>query len=182
MNPAFQEALAARLQWIDVIVLEGIEGGEQALELALQAAYDAVHELASNDVLKYRHYGPKAPLLLLDVPELAEQYNLAYEVYTDLYHKNYHAGEIDGLDPDWLVPAEPLTLPYSKWVVEVTRRLAWLCDEAGTRSEDAIQDQAHTLHKAWTEGEAPDLAAGLVHAAYECEKEFEEEEAYRKFH
>ncbi|MCK1788933.1 hypothetical protein [Pseudomonas violetae] len=166
MNPAFQEALAARLQWTSVIVLDGMERSEPALELALQAAYDAVHELASNDVLKHRHYGPRAPLLLLDVPELAEQYNLAYELYAELYHRNYHAGELGGSGPDWLEPAEPIALPYSEWSVEVTGRLALLCSESGLRSEDAIQGQALTLLRSWTEGETPGHAADLVHAAY----------------
>lgn len=114
MNPAFEKALAARSLWINVAVFSSIEGCDSQAEEALQEAYDAVHQLASDDVLIHRHYGPRAPLLLLDVPELAEQYNLAHELYTELYYENYRNGSIGQISAGWLKPASPLDQPYTK--------------------------------------------------------------------
>lgn len=179
MNTAFQEALAARLLWVDVVVFASIDGCEVQTENALQAAYDAVHELASNDVLTYRHYGPRAPLLLQDVPELADQYNLAHEVCTELYFKNYQNGSIGKLSASWLKPATPLEQPYTKWLAAVDTHVAGLMGVTVGNASVVTTGQSVPLMRAWSRGEAPAETAEEVHAAYECQKEFEEEEAYQ---
>ncbi|MEA9979852.1 MULTISPECIES: hypothetical protein [unclassified Pseudomonas] len=79
MNLAFEAALAARLLWMGVICLNGIGGFEKEAEAAAQAAYDAVDQLAYYDFVDWHHYGANAPLLLRDIPQLAEHYALAYE-------------------------------------------------------------------------------------------------------
>ncbi|MBM5458710.1 hypothetical protein H8F21_14170 [Pseudomonas sp. P66] len=184
MNPAFQEALAARLLWVDVVALESIEGCEARTEAALQAAYDAVHALASNDVLTYRHYGPRAPLLLQDVPELADQYNLAHELYTELYFTNYQNGSIGTLSEHWLKPGVPLAQPYSQWLAAVTTHIAQLMGVTCSQASDATSGQTKCLLLAWGRGEPVQESAVAVLEAYEClkewEKELEEEEAHRK--
>lgn len=188
MNSAFQEALAARLLWIDVVAFESIEGCEALTETALQASYDAVHALASNDVLTYRHYGPRAPLLLHDVPELAEQYNLAHEVYTELYFTNYHNGSLGELSASWLPPAAPLDKPFSRWSAEVTALLADLMELPCSRVSDATTGQAKTLLLAWSRGMDALEAAGGVYAAFledeayrEWERQIEEENEHRAY-
>ncbi|QOD01573.1 hypothetical protein IYR97_23940 (plasmid) [Pseudomonas fulva] len=128
MNLAFKEALAARLLWVDVVVVDCIGGSKEQFEEAIQGAYDAVHKLASNDVLIYRHYGPRAPQLFLDIPELANQYNLAHEAYTESYYTNYHDGDLV-LEANWLAPAPPLDLPYSAWILAVNNRVRELEDD-----------------------------------------------------
>jgi len=147
MNLAFQEALAARLLWVDVVVVDCIEGSEGQLEKAIQAAYDAVHELASNDVLMYRHYGPRAPQMLLDIPELADQYNLAHEAYTQSYHTNYHHGDMV-LEAKWLAPVTPLALPYSEWICLVSKRVRELLDELKVTDKDDLNEC--TYLQAWS--------------------------------
>lgn len=107
MNPAFQEALAARLLWINVAAFAGVEGCEAQTEAALEAVYNAVHDLASNDVLTYRHYGPRVPIVLQDIPELADQYSLAHELYKELHQTNVQSGSIGRLSASWL-NAKPL--------------------------------------------------------------------------
>lgn len=179
MNPAFKEALAARLLWVDVVVFESMEGCEARTEAAVQAAYDAVHQLASNDVLMYRHYGPRAPLLLQDVPELADQYNLAHEVYTELYHTNYHNGSIGTLSAHWQAPAEPLAVPYSKWLAAVTIRVAELMISPISHAEAMVGQSKHLL-VAWSRGDDIDGTAEAVVGNHEFVVAEEEEEAYRK--
>lgn len=188
MNAAFQEALAARLLWLDVVVLENIEGCEAQTEAALQAAFDAVHELASNDVLTYRHYGPKAPLLLQDVPELADQYSLAHELYSELYFTNYHNGSLGKLPASWQTPAAPLALPYSQWLAAVTVKLAAMMEVPGCAVAEATKGQTKTLLITWSQGLSVEDAAEAVHEVYECDlieatiaKEFEAEEAHRRY-
>lgn len=184
MNLAFEGALAARLRWIDVVVLSGIPGREVQAEEALQAAYDAVHALASNDVLIYQHYGPRAPLLLLDVPELADQYNLAHEVYTECYYRNAATGSLGELSAAWLIPREPLELPYSKWLASVQSHLARLmrvpCPQVwGSINRVSGQSGKHLLH-CWSRGFEAEETAEHVHWDYEDAVAFEEEEANRR--
>lgn len=166
MNPAFEKALAARSLWIDVAVLSSIEGCEAQAEEALQAAYDAVHQLASDDVLIHRHYGARAPLLLLDVPELADQYNLAHELYTELYYENYRNGSIGHLSAGWLKPASPLDQPYTKWLVAVDKQVAALMEISYSQVAEATQGQAKTLLLAWSRGMDADEAAEAVIQAH----------------
>ncbi|EPH0299208.1 hypothetical protein P4126_33395 [Pseudomonas aeruginosa] len=176
MNLAFEKALAARSLWINVAVLSSIEGCEPQAEEALQSAYDAVHQLASDDVLIHRHYGPRAPLLLLDVPELAEQYNLAHELYTELYYENYRNGSIGQLSAGWLNPASPLDLPYTKWLVAVDMQVAALMETSCSQVAEATQGQAKTLLLAWSWGIDADEAAEAVVLAH-IEREYEREVA-----
>ncbi|EKT4528352.1 hypothetical protein [Pseudomonas asiatica] len=151
MNLAFQEALAARLLWVDVVVVDCIGGSEDQLEKAIQAAHDAVHKLAENDVLIYRHYGPRAPHMFLDIPELADQYNLAHEAYTQSYYTNYHDGDLV-LDAKWLAPAAPLALPYSEWIRAVNSRVRELEDgecsylQAWARGMDIEEAAQHVVN------------------------------------
>ncbi|MBM5458735.1 hypothetical protein H8F21_14300 [Pseudomonas sp. P66] len=168
MNPAFQEALAARLLWVDVEVLAGMEGFEAQTDDAVQAAYDAVHELASNEVLMHRHYGPRAPLMFQDLPELADQYNLAHEVYTQLYYNNYHAGEL-ALSSTWLEPAKPLDLPYSKWLVAVQARVSELKGDLFTQAEPNEREVCPWL-MAWGRALDVEEAAQGVIRHYEQQK------------
>jgi hypothetical protein len=84
MNPSFEAALTARLLWIDVICLGGIEGVEEAVTAAVQAACEAVNDLAACEVFGRSHYGPNVPLLLQDVPQLAMHYLTTYESYIEL--------------------------------------------------------------------------------------------------
>lgn len=83
MNRAFEAALAARLLWLNVRCFEGIDGLDTEVEAATQAAYDAVHELALDEVITWQHYGANVPPLLRDVPQLAEHYTRTYELYRD---------------------------------------------------------------------------------------------------
>ena len=170
MNPAFQEALAARLLWVDVVVLEQIEGSDAQLEAALQAAYDAVHELASNDVLTYRHYGPRAPLLLQDVPELADQYNLAHELYTELFYENYHNGSLGALSAKWLQPAKPLDLPYTQWLAAVDMNVAGLMGIPCSQAAIATSGHSKTLLICWSNGRQPKSTAEDVVDCYEFDQ------------
>lgn len=79
MNSSFELALTARLLWIDVICLIGIEGVEEAATAALEAALGAVDDLAECEVFDRSRYGPNVPSLLQDVPRLAAHYLTAYE-------------------------------------------------------------------------------------------------------
>ncbi|HEQ0022050.1 TPA: hypothetical protein VDW60_005671 [Pseudomonas aeruginosa] len=179
MNPAFAQALAASSLWINVAVLSSIEGCDSQAEEALQEAYDAVHQLASDDVLIHRHYGPRAPLLLLDVPELAEQYNLAHELYTELYYENYRNGSIGQLSASWLKPEAPLGMPYTRWLAAIDTRVAALLDVPFQQAAEATKGHAKTLLLAWSQGISPSEAAEVVVDAYldrECLREFEEEQ------
>lgn len=180
MNRAFEEALAARLLWVNVVALASTEECQAQTEAAIQAAYDAVHELASNDVLIYRHYGPRAPLMLQDVPVLADQYNLAHELYTELYHTNYLNGSIGSLSAGWLAPAAPLDLPYSKWMSAVTMRMAELMGVSFEQVSAASRDHGRPMLLGWSRGDDVEETAQVVVWYYEEAKDFEEEEAYRK--
>lgn len=184
MNPAFEEALIARLRWVDVVVLSGIPGFEEQAEEAIQAAYDAVHALASNDVLIYQHYGPRAPSLLLDVPELAEQYNLAHEVFTECYHRNAAAGALGEFSQAWLFPREPLELPYSKWLAAVQSHLASMmgvpCPQVWVAINKVSGGSAKFLLKGWSAGFGAFETAEGIHWDYDEAVQFEEEEALRR--
>jgi hypothetical protein len=83
MNRAFEAALAARWLWMDVRCLESIGGLESEVEAAVQAAYAAVEQLAAGETFGFPRYGANVPPLLLDVPQLAEHYKLAYESYLE---------------------------------------------------------------------------------------------------
>lgn len=171
MNPAFQEALAARLLWVDVVVLEQIEGSDAQVEAALQAAYDAVHELASNDVLTYRHYGPRAPMLLQDVPELADQYNLAHELYSELFYENYNNGSLGSLSAKWLNPAKPLDLPYTQWLAAVEMNVAGLMGIPCSQVAVATSGHSKILLSCWSNGRLPQDTAEDVVDSYEFQQE-----------
>jgi len=173
MNPAFQEALAARMLWVDVVVLEQIEGSAAQVEAALQAAYDAVHELASKDVLTYRHYGPRAPLLLQDVPELADQYNLAHELYSELFYENYHNGSLGALSTKWLKPSKPLDLPYTKWLAAVDMNIAELMGIPCSQAAMATNGHSKTLLFCWSNGREPKSTAEDVVDCYEMDQKEE---------
>ncbi|WP_439126240.1 MAG: hypothetical protein ACNJA3_28130 (plasmid) [Pseudomonas rhizophila] len=180
MNPAFQEALAARLLWINVAAFAGIEGCEAQTEAALEAAYEAVHQLASNDVLTYRHYGSRAPILLQDVPELADQYNLAHELYTELYCTNRSNGSVGSLSDWWLQPEPHEYFPYTKWLAAVDIALAQLMDaRVGTVAHIRQGHYRKVMHE-WSRGILPvETATGCLEA-YECNQEMlVEEEASR---
>lgn len=168
MNPAFEEALAVRLLWVDVVALASIEECKAQTEAAIQAAYDAVHELASNDVLMYRHYGPRAPLMLQDVPVLADQYNLAHELYTELYHTNYLNGSIGTLSTGWLAPAAPLDLPYSKWLSAVTMRIAEIMGVTFDQVSAASRVQDRLMLLGWSRGADVDETAQEIVWSYEA--------------
>ncbi|WP_370601925.1 hypothetical protein [Pseudomonas nitroreducens] len=170
MNPAFEDALAARLLWGKYIVLARIEGCEEQAEQAEQAAIDAVHDLASNDVLKLRHYGPHAPVILQFVPHLADQYNMAHEHYTEAYYENFHKGFIGSIQADWLAPVKPLELPYTKWLVAVDQYIA---EQLGGSLEDAgvvSYSQPRALMGAWSDRLAPEAAGAAVLAEYRAKQ------------
>lgn len=177
---AFGDALRARLLWIDVVVFERIDGCDDLADAARGAAYDAVHQLASNDVLMYQHYGPRTPLVLMDVEELADQYNLSHELYTELYHKNFHAGSIEHIQEQWKVPAEPLSVPYSQWYVAVIAQLRLLADLPGMQVAEVTSGHGVALLSSWRQGESAIEAAEQAYAAYAAHKEFEQEEAYQR--
>nr|WP_011923046.1 hypothetical protein [Pseudomonas fluorescens]CAM96270.1 hypothetical protein pQBR0238 [Pseudomonas fluorescens SBW25] len=179
MNPAFEEALAARLLWINVAALAGIEGCEAQTEAALEAAYNAVHDLASNDVLTYRHYGLSAPLLLQDVPELADQYNLAYELYTELYCTNLQNGSVGKLSASWLKPEPHEQIPYTKWLAAVDSAIALLMGTPVGTTAHIRKGHYRTVMHEWARGETPVETATDCIEAYECNQEMLEEEAYR---
>jgi hypothetical protein len=166
MNPAFEEALAARLLWGKYIVLARIEECEEQAEQAKQAAIDAVHDLASNDVLMHRRYGPRAPVILQFVPNLADQYNVAHEHYTEAYYENFHKGFVGSVQADWLPPVKPLELPYTKWLVAVDQYIA---EQLGGSLEDAgvvSYSQPRALMGAWSDHLAPEAAGAAVLAEY----------------
>jgi hypothetical protein len=167
MNAAFREALAARFLWTDYLVLAAVGESEAQIDAAYQASFDAVAELASNDVLSHRHYGPVAPHLLQDVPLLEDHYNLAYEMYSELYYKNYHDGSIEVMQSHWLAPVKPLDLPYSQWFVAVTRAIADLmqmtCAEAAVATFSFDEDFFHS----WRNQDLPAVAAQTVYESYQ---------------
>lgn len=78
MNCSFEAALNARLLWIDVIWLQDIAGAATATQKAIQAALDAVDRLVALEVHVRCQYGSHPPLLLQDVPVLAEHYCREY--------------------------------------------------------------------------------------------------------
>ncbi|QHF00410.1 hypothetical protein LCG56_28885 (plasmid) [Pseudomonas cannabina pv. alisalensis] len=167
MNAAFREALAARFLWTDYLVLEAVGESEAQIDAAYQASFDAVAELASNDVLSHRHYGPVAPRLLQDVPLLEDHYNLAYEVYSEIYYKTYHDGSIEEMQSHWLPPAKPMDFPYSQWVAAVNRGIADLmgktCSEAAVATISFDED----FFPPWRNKELPTVAAHNVYASYQ---------------
>lgn len=78
MNRFFEKALAARLLWVNVRAFEGMPGFEKDVENATQSALDMVDELAQDEVYGQWHYKDNVPLVLQDVPQLAERYTEAY--------------------------------------------------------------------------------------------------------
>jgi hypothetical protein len=98
MNPAFEQALQARLLWMQVRSYGGLGLHRRAGDFAREA-YCVVERLAMNQarcVVPYAHpYGAKSPLLLRDVPRLADLYEQAYrdearEVEDELYAAAQH--------------------------------------------------------------------------------------------
>lgn len=179
MNPAFQEALSARMLWVNVAAFAGIEGCEAQTEAALQAAYDAVHELASNDVLKYRHYGPAAPTLLQDVPELADQYRLAHELFTELHTANTLNGSAGKLSASWLNDSPHEGMPFTKWLAIVDMAIAQVSNLVVGTAGYLRQGHYRAVMHDWAQGEPPTNTAEQCVAAYVCEQEMLEEEAYQ---
>lgn len=167
MNAAFREALAARFLWTDYLVLEAVGASEAQIEAAYQASFNAVAELASNDVLSHRHYGPVAPRLLQDVPLLEDHYNLAHEVYSEIYYKTYHDGSIEVMQSHWRPPVKPTDFPYSQWVAAVTRGIAELmrktCSEAAVATISFDED----FFPSWRNKELPTVAARKLYASYQ---------------
>lgn len=162
MSPAFEKALAARLLWIEVAALDGLDGCEDRREQAIQAAFDVVHGLAADEVLGDRHYGPRAPLVLVDVPELAEQYNLAYEVQLECYWNNYQeGGETFGPAPE-----KPQAVTYSQWLQSVMRLLAQRMGTTTIRAMVATLGQGSVGQEAWSRAHSPEDAAAATHLAY----------------
>lgn len=181
MNPAFQEALAARLLWINVAAFAGIEGCEAQTEAALEAAYNAVHDLASNDVLTYRHYGPCVPIMLQDIPELADQYSLAHELYTELHETNVKSGSIGRLSASWLQPEPHEHFPYTSWLAAVDMAIAQLMDARVGTVAHIRQGHYRTVMHQWSHGESPVDTAEECIDAYVCNQEMLEEEAHRAY-
>lgn len=79
MNRSFEAALAARWLWMDVRWLESIGGLEREVEAAILTAYAAVDEMAEGETWGEPRYGANIPPLLLDVPQLAARYKMAFE-------------------------------------------------------------------------------------------------------
>lgn len=167
MNAAFREALAARFLWTDYLVLEAVGASEAQIDTAYQASCNAVSDLASNDVLSHRHYGPVAPLLLQDVPLLEDHYNIAYEMYSELYYKNYHDGSIEVMQPHWLAPVKPLDIPYSQWVAAVTRGIADLMQKSCSEAAVATFSFDDEFFQCWRNRDLPAAAAQTVYESYQ---------------
>jgi len=184
MNAAFQEALAARLLWVDVVAFERITGCEDMAQKALQVAFEAVQSLALSDVLSHRHYGLHAPLVLQEVPELAYQYSLAHEIYTDHYFKKPQKDWNRTLWACDVLRNSPSLIPYCEWLAEVTMRLTDLMQVPTTEVAEATSGQTNTLFIAWSKGLPAAQAAAEVHQEHvlllEETKLWEEEEAYRR--
>ncbi|MFA0921435.1 hypothetical protein ALP73_01119 [Pseudomonas coronafaciens pv. garcae] len=87
MNPAFEQALKARSLWMQVRSY-GSLGFHQMAEESANLAYCTVEMLAMHQArceLPYaRPYGAKCPILLSDVPRLAELYEAAYSAETEI--------------------------------------------------------------------------------------------------
>ncbi|RBB97353.1 hypothetical protein C3E97_028265 [Pseudomonas sp. MWU12-2115] len=79
MNPSFEVALAARLLWMDVRCLEHVGGLDADIKAAVEAAYEAVDQLAVMETGALYRYGSSVPPLFLDVPELATRYKVTFE-------------------------------------------------------------------------------------------------------
>jgi len=77
MNPAFEEALQARLLWMQVRSC-GSLGLHHLAGLAAHEAYWRVERLAVKQAHGDLPYGAKCPPLLIDVPRLARLYEQAY--------------------------------------------------------------------------------------------------------
>ncbi|WP_409286817.1 hypothetical protein [Pseudomonas guariconensis] len=176
MNPAFQEALAARLLWVDVAAMDSVEEFADQTGPVLQAAFDAVHRLAANDVLTYRHYGAEAPRMLQDVPLLAAQYTLAHQVYTELYVTNFEQGKAGALSEAWMNPSTRQA--FSQWVAEAT--LAMEVEIAEGEYEMTVSDpmrgQEAAMLQSWSEGDSATDAAVMLYWVYEMELD----EKYRR--
>lgn len=166
MSPAFEKALAARLLWINVKALEGIEGCEAMHEQAIATAYDAVHALVNHEVLVEEHYGPRAPILLLDAPELADQYNLAYEVTSQVYYTNYHNAEPGDPILNGQVPDAPLAVQYTQWLGAVTRESAMRMGVTCTRAHVITNGLGSVIQEGWTWGLSPAEAASAANGAH----------------
>lgn len=78
MNRYFEKALAARLLWVNVRAFDGLAGFEHDVAQASKRAFDHVDELAENEAYGRGHYGENVPLLLQDVPQLAQRYAEVY--------------------------------------------------------------------------------------------------------
>ncbi|ORL53068.1 hypothetical protein [Pseudomonas putida] len=184
MNEAFQEALAVRLRWVDVVAFERTAGCEDLSLKALKDAFEAVQSLALSDVLRYRHYGAQPPMILQDVPELALQYTLAYEVYTDHYLQNAQ-GEWNSTN--WACEAlhnSPSLIPYCEWLAGVTINLSQLMQVPALEVAEATSGQTRTLFIAWSNGLPAAQAAAEVHQEHVLHLEetrlWEDQEAYRR--
>ncbi|HFL7937819.1 hypothetical protein IYR97_23695 (plasmid) [Pseudomonas fulva] len=184
MNEAFQEALAVRLRWVDVVAFERTAGCEDLSLKALKDAFEAVQSLALSDVLRYRHYGAQPPMILQDVPELALQYTLAYEVYTDHYFQNAQ-GEWNSTN--WACEAlhnSPSLIPYCEWLAGVTINLSQLMQVPALEVAEATSGQTRTLFIAWSNGLPAAQAAAEVHQEHVLHLEetrlWEDQEAYRR--
>lgn len=166
MSPAFEKALAARLLWINVKALEGLEGCEEQHEQAINTAYEAVHALVTHEILVEEHYGPRAPLLLVDAPELADQYNLAYEVTSQVYYTNYHNAEPGDPILNSPKPDEPLAVPYTQWLGAVTREAAKRMGVTCTRAHVITKDIGSVIQESWTWGLSAAETASAANGAY----------------
>ncbi|MFI8556319.1 hypothetical protein [Pseudomonas putida] len=83
MNEAFECALSARLHWMEKRYLETLgfltqaqAAHEQSLALVCQLAGNEAHTVESS-----QHYGATIPLILSDVPELAQEYRETYDYW-----------------------------------------------------------------------------------------------------
>lgn len=164
MNPAFQEALAVRLLWVDVATVESIEELADQTGTAMQAAYEAVHRLASNDVLTYRHYGSKAPRVLQDVPILAAQYTLAYLLHAELYMTHSDA---------WLNSGARQS--FTAWVSDLTREItvAIAASEYNMDFSDLVSGHETAMLRSWSDGEPANEAAAMMCWVHEMKLEEE---------
>lgn len=164
MNPAFQEALAVRLLWVDVAAVESIEELADQTGTAMQAAYEAVHRLASNDVLTYRHYGSKPPRVLQDVPMLAAQYTLAYLLCSELYLTHSVA---------WLKSS--VRQSFTAWVSDLTREITVAIAESEYNMDftDLVSGHEKAMLRSWSDGEPANEAAAMMCWVHEMKLEEE---------
>ena len=141
MNSFFRDAVITRLCWVDVVAFEGQADCLAETRTAIEAAYDAVRDLAFSAAQKGTVVDGK-PHILADVPALAEHFRVGYQACREVQYLSRHGGATSRLASNWLGKSSVAVTPYSRWLTEVTVHLSDLaalpCSHASIATRDRI--------------------------------------------